>query len=117
MNFRSIFIVAAAVLAGLVWAQDDTDPDSGASVHKPLRFQTEIIPYEPERIIRMTLHDYVGARTCFADGAFNDYIAVRYIFDGSLLCQAEDIINAHLDLLRQSVVDEQTVKNEKWRDK
>ena len=55
--------------------------------------------------------------TCFANRAFNDYIAVRYIFDGSLLCNIEDGIDAHLDLLRQSVVDEQTTKNDKWRNR
>jgi hypothetical protein len=58
-----------------------------------------------------------GSRTasCSTDRAYNDYIAVNYFFDGSLLCQIDDVIDAHLDLLRRSVVDKQTVKNVKWR--
>ncbi|HUS52675.1 MAG TPA: hypothetical protein VMY41_01545 [Thermohalobaculum sp.] len=75
MKFRSIALVAAAVLAVLVWAQDDTDTDSGASIHKPLHMPTEVTPYEPERIIRMTLHDYVGSRK----GVLKDETTGRYV--------------------------------------
>lgn len=51
---------------------------------------------------------------CKTDTSFNDYIVVTYGFDGALLCQIDDVVEAHLDLLRRSVVDEQTVKNERW---
>lgn len=46
---------------------------------------------------------------CRADEMFNDYVVVDYSFDGSLLCEIEDMIAAHMDLLRRSVVDERQI--------
>jgi hypothetical protein len=54
---------------------------------------------------------------CSTDRAYNDYITVNYHFDGALLCQIDDVVEAHLNLLRRSVVDENPIKNERWRER
>jgi len=73
---RLIAIAVLIAVAGLVWAQNDND--SGVSIHEPLRFPTKRVPYEPERIIRMTLHEYVGTRK----GARENETTGRYVTFG-----------------------------------
>jgi hypothetical protein len=71
-----IFLGGLAAFLGLVSAQDSGD--DGVSIHEPLRYPNKRIPYEPERIIRMTLHDYVGTRK----GARENETTGRYVTFG-----------------------------------
>ena len=57
---RMIFIAVVAGLAFLVWAQEE-DP-AKQYVHPPKWMQTYRGPYDPDRIIHMTLHEYLKGK-------------------------------------------------------
>lgn len=37
--------------------------DLAGNIHPPVRSPTKVIPYEPERVIRTTLREYLGGGT------------------------------------------------------
>ena len=78
MRFRSIAVLGALAIALAVniWAQGEAE--TGVSIHKPSYSADRGIPYEPDRIFRMTLHDYVGARP----GAEEHETTGRYVTFG-----------------------------------
>ena len=53
-------------------------------------------------------HDrgYSESGICRSDVSINEYIVGSFIFEGGLLCEIDDVIESHVELLRQSTVDE-----------
>lgn len=49
---------------------------------------------------------YSETGICSVDVSINEYVVGSFVFEGGLLCEIDDVVEAHIELLRQSIVDE-----------